>query len=344
MADSYTELTPAELDRIEDALEGLGDGSGEAPGDRPPKLRAHLDADREVLMLSREALPMVEVPDGLLDAVLAEARAAAPEPEPTRERAGAGLWERLRRSFVLPGFALAATAALLVVILRPDRSGVDDMSEGKAEAPAAAASDRAGDAPPPAAAPTAAAPAPTESGAKEGGEAAEAEEEATPASAVTVDAPTIREEKAKDASSGGGLARPAKPASMPTKKSKAAPFDDAFDAPAPAEAKKAEPIDQADKSSVRELLDKADKLRRRGRCDEASAVYRQLEGIGGTSEAQALVGLGLCAEFVGESNTAGSYFQRARKLAAVDGLIAAGRKQMEELGATKKKAKADFGE
>ena len=33
--------------------------------------------------------------------------------EPER---GPGLWERLRRSFVLPGFALAATAALLVVI------------------------------------------------------------------------------------------------------------------------------------------------------------------------------------------------------------------------------------
>ena len=335
MAEStQAELTPAELDQLEDALaelSGLEIGEvGEVGAGLTPALRSRLGEYREVLLLAREAMPMVEVPSGLLDAALAEARASAAEPT-AAARPGAGLWERLRRSFVVPGFALAATAVILVVALRPDSEdmsqtpGMIEAAEDARVEPVVTPARGDAQAPPPAA-------APAELAADEG----IAEEEAAPKAE--------RREPAPGGALGAGLpaaarapVEAAKP--RPSKKSKAS-LDDAFGgAPATKEDAKEARVDQDDKGSVRALLDKADKLRRAGRCGEASAAYRQLEGVGGASEAQALVGLGLCAEFGGDEAGASAYFARARGLAAVDALIAVGRKQMDELGATKKASK-----
>lgn len=309
-------LTPAELDRIEDALSDLGEGPLELPPETSSAVRARLEGYQAVLTLAREALPMVEVRPGLLDGVLAEAAASAPVVSADAP-VGEGLWARLRRSFALPGLALAATAALLVMWLRP---APEDMSSEVATLTAGSA--RAEDAPAAAGGASPVEPAPTASPVIEAEEIAEDEVEGGEAKEAATPA-------AKPAKSAPGAAKPA-----PMKKSKSK-LDDAFGAPAAAREAELPGVDPGDKASQREALDKADKLRRRGRCHEASAVYRSLEGVGGATEAQALVGLGLCAELQGDAGAAGALFTRARKLAAVDGLIDAGRKQMEGLKASK---------
>lgn len=312
-------LTPAELDRIEDALGDLGEGPLELPPETPSAVRARLEGYQVVLTLAREALPMVEVRPGLLDGVLAEAAASAPVVSADAP-VGEGLWARLRRSFALPGLALAATAALLVMWLRP---ASEDMSSEVATLTAGSA--RAEDAPAAAGGASPVEPAPTVSPVIEAEEAEEiAEDEVEGGEAKEAATPA-----AKPAKGAPGATKPA-----PMKKSKSK-LDDAFGAPAAAKEAELPGVDPGDKASQREALDKADKLRRRGRCHEASSVYRSLEGVGGATEAQALVGLGLCAELQGDAGAAAALFARARKLAAVDGLIDAGRKQMEGLKASK---------
>jgi hypothetical protein len=122
MAESR-DLAPAELDRLEDALEqlevfGVPDELRGRAEDR--ELVERLEAYRAVLDRSRAAMPMLDVPPGLLDAVIAEAhRGAAPATEPR-----ASVWKRLRLTIVMPALAFAGAAALLVAIVgRDDLAG-----------------------------------------------------------------------------------------------------------------------------------------------------------------------------------------------------------------------------
>ena len=112
------ELRPEELDRLEDALELLEFADTEDPS---PMVRERLGDFRTILQLSRSVLPMVDVPHGILDRVMAEAReaaevpvlapvAAAPAAEPV------GFWAKLRRFAVVPGVALAGAAALVLIM------------------------------------------------------------------------------------------------------------------------------------------------------------------------------------------------------------------------------------
>lgn len=123
MADP-AEFAPAELDHLEDALEGLELVSS---FDGAPHVRRRLDEYRNILTLSRAAMPMVEVPRGLLDDVLAQARAsvevpsitpavAVPPPQPS-------FWSRVRRWGLLPGVALAGTAAIVMVMVERKPAG-----------------------------------------------------------------------------------------------------------------------------------------------------------------------------------------------------------------------------
>lgn len=135
---SGVRLGPAELDRIEDALEDLELVS---PSD--------LDADdvvgqellefRELLKLSREAMPLEEVPPGLLDGVIEEAQQVAANTAPAPAESW---WSRLRVGVWMPTLAFAGSAALLLVLLWPaaEDGGVadDTVARAEPESPAAA--------------------------------------------------------------------------------------------------------------------------------------------------------------------------------------------------------------
>ena len=122
------ELSPAELDRLEDALEDLElDGSLDRwlEDESSPAVRERLADYRSVLALSRQALPIEEVPAGLLDGVIAEAHeatTAAPAAVPVPSQSPSeNWWSRWRRTFMVPALALAGTAALVLWIGRPDQ-------------------------------------------------------------------------------------------------------------------------------------------------------------------------------------------------------------------------------
>lgn len=116
-------LTAAQLDVIEDALEGLED-AGSADGvSEDPAVVEHLAAYREILQLTRDAMPLEAAPVGALDGVFAEAREAAAVPSVTPQPASGaaqrpGLWSRLRATVWAPALAFAGAAALLVVWMR----------------------------------------------------------------------------------------------------------------------------------------------------------------------------------------------------------------------------------
>jgi hypothetical protein len=115
-------LTPAQLDRIEDALEALerdGVDAVLAGGDPDPPVEDTLHAYYSLLQLSRDVLTASEVPAGLLDDVLAEARAVAAAPKETPAVVATPWWRRVRWSAWGPGLAFAATAAILLVVVRP---------------------------------------------------------------------------------------------------------------------------------------------------------------------------------------------------------------------------------
>ena len=150
--------TAAQLDRIEDALEDLERGGvpaslGESP--EAAALEAPLTAYRQILTLSREAMPMQEVPAGLLDGVLAEAHAAVAEAPAALPHQGhtahaaaeapRSWWQRARATIWVPALGFAAAAAALLVFIRPASDAESDAAstmaqrEQTAEPPAAAA-------------------------------------------------------------------------------------------------------------------------------------------------------------------------------------------------------------
>ncbi|MEZ4454880.1 MAG: hypothetical protein R3B09_35850 [Nannocystaceae bacterium] len=349
------ELSPSELDRLEDALADLGFGEAAAPGPLDPSiapslpahLRERLGEYQSILSLTREAMPMIDVRDGLLDAVIAEAQSAATTPGESRPRVG--LWERLRRSFVLPGFALAVTAALLVVVLRPndEPARLEESAAAERRAEPADAKDMAGGTD----APTATAP-PKPAIARDGAFEAEArevpEEELVDgeAGAAAADPEAKKDGNAAppgaivpdEKASRGAKKEKAAPAKKPTASSKSGAPTDPFETevtPTPS------PVDVNDKDALRSQLGAADKARYAGRCSDATSKYQRLRGVGGIEEARALVGLGLCAESSGDSAKASEYFTKAKALApAIDSLIASERQKMGTT--TKKSSKVDF--
>ena len=117
------EFSPVQLDALEDALEDL-ELTGIPPEfEDDPAVSGRLAEYRDLLQLSREALPSVEVPTGVLDSVLAAARdeAALPAvaPQPRRDDAAESKppwWKRL--SLWVPGLAVCASAALVLVMLQ----------------------------------------------------------------------------------------------------------------------------------------------------------------------------------------------------------------------------------
>lgn len=144
---SRVQLTASQLDRIEDALEGLEDLGLDDPmllgSDEESRVVAeHLDAYRQILVLTRDALPLEDAPVGVLDGVIAAAHAAtssgATDDVPAVAAAPGkdekSWWQRLHAAVWVPALGFAGAAALLLLVMQPGA----DMQE---EAPVVAQAD-----------------------------------------------------------------------------------------------------------------------------------------------------------------------------------------------------------
>lgn len=327
---SRLELSPAQLDRLEDALEDLERGPPPAvePGD---PVASRLSEFRDLLQLSREAMPMQDVPAGLLDGVLAEARQAATRAPARPERRS--LWSRWRLGVWLPALGFAGSAAILLVILLPkgdapeatvarvpeapvqgapaskldgrlaDARGFDrakDQDDQELRAQGLAIGERGSAAAPPPPAP-AAEPEPeplAEADAAVDAPAdAPAEEDRSPARAVGKKAEPTPLPAPAPAKSGGAKARKSKGGKpKPNKK------DDAGDLPgAPAG------IDLWP-----EVIE-GDALRRQGNCGLATMRYRKArKAEDARVRARALAGEGLCEYAKGNFGKVKKLFAQAR--------------------------------
>lgn len=298
------ELSPQDLDRVEDALLDL-DAALDDPSLADP-IRARLRDYQEVLTISREALPDEEPPAGVLASVMEAARAEAASP--VAVGAGESAWTKFRRTYLVPSLALVGSAAVVLLMIGPDVGSVgkDEM----VDEPNAAAG--APSAPPPLGA---AVPAeedakrelaeraddfavPERAGSAEGAPPAADEAEAAPAEDGDLLAQESEIVADKKRSKGGsGSSAPAKPRPKP----------------APEPAAKAPAPKQQDDSVTWTAIADADAKRRGRRCGLATLTYRSAtKSSDHKLAARGHAGLGLCAEQGGEDGEI--HLARARKL------------------------------
>lgn len=280
------EFTPRELDQLEDALEGLEDVEDLSTLGLDEALSGRLDEYQQVLSLSREALPLEEVPEGLLDGVLAEARESRATQQPS-----VSLWDRWRRTLI-PAFALAGTAAAVLLIVRPDEDITEATATPDPPAPASAAeAEEVADE-----SPSAVAPAVVEESkpAEEPEPELDAEQAAAPMPAPAKEAP--KREKADDY-------RGAKDAVADQKANMAPVQQEALEEP-------------LDKDDAWELVEKAAGLTKAGRCSEARPLYNKLAATATDNalKARIQVGLGVCRE--ADQGDPGAHFSNAEALDA----------------------------
>jgi len=311
MAD-HAEFSASELDHLEDALEGL---ELAPPGDGAPQIRRRLEEYRNILALSRAAMPRVEVPRGLLNSVLAEARASVESPAitpsvavPERE----SFWAKVRRFGLLPGVALAGTAAaVLFMVERKDETAqVAAVSHDAKVATAAEVRKEAAfiDSESAPAAPGASAP----SAGRSKDVAAAAEPSATPsAPGATTIAPAPppaspeAERKREDAA--------AEIADSPND-------DDAGDVQTRAGAKGDKKLPDAETPRW-DIIARGDRARHRSDCKVARNEYAlALDDVDARVRARAHAGLGLCDAADGDRKSADAAYTAAREL---DGEIVA---------------------
>ncbi len=315
MADSNAavRLTPEDLDQIEDVLELCEEPGFTAPAGMSEAAMTRLDAYRDILEMTREAMTFEDVPSGLLDGVLAEATMIGPIPSEVAPKEE-GFWSRLRRSFVLPSFAVVATAVAVLVLVQPD-----DANNLEAAAPARQAATL---------------------------QAYKADKQAVPAAAAEVekladeDAKPQQEEAAaeelaegvEDKKDEAGDYEQAPGSSMantmqgppPAKAKKSAARDGAHEPDIQQQAEPAKPAPAVvlEKDELIPLVEQADSLRKKGKCKEAISLYEQAKSDGGFYGARAFAGLGLCAYVNGNETAAEGYFATARaKSASMQGWI-----------------------
>lgn len=119
------EFSPTQLDALEDALEDLELGGLPAALEDDELLGSRLSEYRGLLQLSREAFPLADVPAGVLDDVLAQARnadageelvAQTLAPEQAASEQAVPWWKRM--GLWIPMLAVGASAALMLVMVR----------------------------------------------------------------------------------------------------------------------------------------------------------------------------------------------------------------------------------
>lgn len=314
------DLGPSELDLLEDALEELElDGALErwAEDELDPRVSARLLDYRNVLAAARQALPLEDVPGGVLDDVLAQARQAAATPAAAAAVVSEPWWTRLRRSFMVPALALAGTAALVLWVFDPKDQATLGQSPAPAAEPAPAAvraeageskreQERAA-----AAAPTV---APTETAAAANDLQADPKDATPNEESVDQDAfgeakldATKNEAKPAEGSGrgmtslgdvpggalgGAGGATPSQPATQTKSGGSAGPASGRWD-----------------------IVVRGDRARQAGDCVAAREEYAlALEDDEARVRARAFAGLGLCDAVAGDEASADANYERARGL------------------------------
>jgi hypothetical protein len=308
MADP-AEFSPVELDRMEDALETIE--LADVHDEPSIAVRRRLQDYRQILALSRAAMPMVEVPRGLLENVLAEARVAAELPvvepavvEPPR----ASAWTRIRRMLLLPGVALAAAAALVLIMVdRDDKASSQSPVIGAAQQAAGDEVDRAKSTaisqtkpaaearfqePPP---PPPAGPAPA------GGVAAPDTPTAAPITA-TPPAEAASKEQEERANGDADLGY--------EKAEKKKEADDKS-------ATKSGALADEDATPRWDIIARGDRARHKNDCEAARSEYTlALDDLDARVRARAHAGLGLCDAVAGRRSAADAAYKQARELDA----------------------------
>jgi hypothetical protein len=304
-------FSPDELDRLEDALESIESLDLGLLEDESPHVSARLAEYRSILALSRAALPMEEVPPGILESVLATAR------DSTADELGVGTvtssttqakqswWDRFRKTLLLPSLAVAGSAALILLIVQPT---ADDLAakEASSDDEVAARSEPAAGAPAqqqrlqgsleaeqadpmPGAAP------------EPGDEAAAADEDGEVVEIATSRMPSKMPPPATAKVAGGGDAPTA---------------SDKKDAPANAE-------DEGGTTQHWDAISRGDRARRDGDCATARKEYETvLSDADDRVRARAIAGIGMCEEVLGRTGAAQELYQNARDLdPELDGFI-----------------------
>jgi tetratricopeptide (TPR) repeat protein len=310
------DFDPRQLDALEDALEDLEIDGDLAGLELAPELLERLAEYQQVLALTRDAFPLDDPPEGLLDGVLAEAREVArnaPVITPVARGGWRRAWDRWRGS-VVPFAALASAAALVLWIARPgdphELAVVDSpKSEAKEDAPSEPAMPERDSAE------AAGSAAKSEVPQLEPSEVAEIEPPSEPSPTPEQPKPTKR----KSTASGSGAAAPPTPAVAP------------------------DPVTPLSKDDAWSDLERADAARRKGDCDRARTIYEKVIAASSQANAtaQAKAGIGLCFEQDGKASKASEFFDQAR--ASNPGIDAWIRSQRDDqpLPGEKKKTKAN---
>lgn len=321
MTDATTEteieadLGPAELDLLEDALEELElDGALErwAEQELAPRVSGRLLDYRNVLAAAREALPLEDVPAGVLDGVLVQARQAAATPAAAVAAVSEPWWTRLRRSFMVPALALAGTAALVLWVFDPkDQANVGRAPAAERPPPmrAEAAESKREQAQATPAAPTEAAAAARDV------EADAKDAEATPEEEL-VDQAALGEAK-RDATKNEEPAKPAEGAGRGMTSLGDVPGGVMGGAggatPSPTQSKSGGSAGPA--SGRWDIVVRGDRARQAGDCVAARDEYAlALEDDEARVRARAFAGLGLCDAMAGDEPSADANYERARGL------------------------------
>lgn len=345
MGEAKSEFTPEQLDRIEDALEDLEGLEDLSEFDGSPAVRERLEQYQDLLVLSREAMPIEDVPSGLLDSVLAQAREeavvvktpAAHAPAGRTGRAGITRW-------LVPvlGLVGGAAAVLLIVQVGKNMGDAEERSAALARADGVEQSEVAE----------------AEVAAEELRGRQELSEELDDALAIADSEPSQEEKEEQpaapvpgSAAESGGGEQPAKPALQLGSATKNEPPADTKPnekgggyGPKSKEADvpKAGEDDQGlelNKDEVYDLLATADKKRLQGRCGSAESRYKQVlvSGPDPMAKARAHAGLGLCAEFGGDLKGADKFFTQAKaSFAGISSWIDTERAKMPAASETKK--------
>jgi tetratricopeptide (TPR) repeat protein len=317
------DFDPRQLDALEDALEDLEVDADLADLALAPELLERLAEYQQVLALTRDAFPLDDPPEGLLDGVLAEAREVARNaPVPTPELRGGWrqTWARWRSSLV-PFAALAGAGVLVLWIARPgddtqlakvDRSATNSDATAKSEERSPGE------------------PAASQTRERDSAEAAGSASEAEDAPVELVEAPEPEPVSAEPT---------AKQSPKPTKQKTSGAGAGAASVPAVAP----DPIAPLSKEDTWSDLERADAARRKGDCDRARTIYDKVIAAASQSNAiaQAKAGIGLCFEQDGKSSKATLWFDDARaNNPGIDAWIRAQRDD-QPLPGEKKKSKAN---
>ncbi|MFO7564304.1 MAG: hypothetical protein R6X02_16780 [Enhygromyxa sp.] len=310
------DFDPRQLDSLEDALEGLEEIDDLESLELSPALTERLAEYQDVLALCREAFPVEEPRAELLTDLLAEAHAVSRrvKPSETDESTWRRFWTRWRGTLI-PGLALAGTAALVLLALEPEpapkhaQRASDEQRSEQARDPA------------------------------EGADSTPSEPTNLPQTdqADEPDEPDEPDPKQAD----GAEPIPFEPIDTtgpapvnPVKKSKPRTSKSAAiaDPPKPAP----EPLS---KDETWTSLERANADRRRGDCDRARSRYERVLAASADKLAisRAKAGIGLCLEQDRRKGEADRWFEQARATnAGIDAWIAEQRDEQPLPGETKK--------